>query len=510
MKQRLLLLASLAALLWGCSLPTRDNPDDPLVGGGDNGIELIADLPPGVRAAGGLLAEIRYTVTATDMADSVVGTMNLIGAQVRGLIKGVSVGTARQFRVEVFDVNQIRTFSAADTLDIGANSPLTVRLTLTRLTGGLELTSRLPPEIVKLQVAIVIAGDTTTTLDYNVDGDFLQQITGIPTGTGVELVMSGLDDDGQVLVATTVRADIRNDLLARVTIPVETGAIDVIANFPDFVPIVPIDRFSDSAAVFFVRSLTPTLPEADEPVDFDELFLHRALGPNEEIVEFYHFDVRSKIPSRMYRLLDRRGNRIPAQLPIFDEIPGDAGYNDLRLVVEVSVSDLDYRANSITSLDDIVQSGYDTTLTEDLVNCVMVPDGSSATRRFDPLDATGLMDGWYRNQVVRYLLFENPASDAAVEFSGTEISAPVMYGFLENDRDILDGFALDPAGATHNVVTRLPTEDGYAPVWALRLFKLDVFDRVTSVASAQDNDREDNIIDLGQVLIINAPVVSVE
>jgi hypothetical protein len=56
----------------------------------------------------------------------------------------------------------------------------------------------------------------------------------------------------------------------------------------------------------------------------------------------------------------------------------------------------------------------------------------------------------------------------------------------------------------------LPAEEGYGPVWALRLFKLDVFDRVTSVASAQDNDREDNVIDLGEVLLINAPVVSVQ
>ena len=510
MKPRLLLGLSLVTLLLGCSSPTRDNPDDPLLEGGDDGIELIAELPSGVKAVGGLLAKIRYAVTAADMADTVTGTMNLVGTQARGLVQGLAVGSARRFLVEVFDVNHIRTFSAVDTLDIGANVPQAVRLTLTRLTGGLELTSRLPPEIVNLRVAVVVAGDTTMTLEYDVDGDLQEQIKGIPTGTGVELVMAGLDGDGQVLVSVTSQTDIRNDLIARVTLPVETGAVDVIANFPDFVRIVSVDRFSDSAAVFFVRSLTPSLPEANEPIDFDELFLHRALGPNEETVEFYHFDVRSKTPGKIYKLLDRRGDGIPAQLPVFDEIPGDEGYNDLRLVVEVYVSDLDYRANSITSLEQILASGFDTTHTEDLVNCVMVPDGSTALKRFDPLDATGLMDGWYRDQVVRYLLFENPDSDAAVDFSGTEISASVMYAFLENDRDVLDGFAVDPLGATHNVVTRLPAEEGYGPVWALRLFKLDVFDRVTSVASAQDNDREDNVIDLGEVLLINAPVVSVE
>ena len=497
-------------LLMGCSSPTRDNPDDPGLGDGDEGIELIADLPAGVRASGDLLAEIRFKVTADDMADSVVGNMNLVGTQARGLVKGVLAGEARRFEVEVFDVNRIRTFSAIDTLDVSSSSPLTVRVSLIRLTGGLELTSQLPPEIVNLRVDVVIAGDTTATLSFEVDENLLEQIQGIPTGTGVELAMSGVDHEDQVLVSETVRTDIRVDLLARVSLPVETGAVDVLVNFPDFVPIVAIDRFSDSAAVFFLRSLKPSLPAADEPIDFDEDFLHRALGPNEEVVEFYHFDVQSRTPGRVYVLFDRRGDSIPSQLPLFDEIPGDAGYNDLRFVVEVSVSDLNYRANSITSVADLRQAGFDTTVTEKLWNCVMVPDGSSATRRFDPTDAVGLMDGWYRDQVVRYLLFENPDSQAAIEFTGTEVSAPVMYAFLENDRDINDGFAVDPMGATHNVVTRLPTEEGYAPLWALRMFELDVFDRVTSVASAQDYDREDNVIDLGEVLIINAPVVSVE
>ena len=281
-------------LLMGCSSPTRDNPDDPGLGDGDEGIELIADLPAGVRASGDLLAEIRFKVTADDMADSVVGNMNLVGTQARGLVKGVLAGEARRFEVEVFDVNRIRTFSAIDTLDVSSSSPLTVRVSLIRLTGGLELTSQLPPEIVNLRVDVVIAGDTTATLSFEVDENLLEQIQGIPTGTGVELAMSGVDHEDQVLVSETVRTDIRVDLLARVSLPVETGAVDVLVNFPDFVPIVAIDRFSDSAAVFFLRSLKPSLPAADEPIDFDEDFLHRALGPNEEVVEFYHFDVQSR------------------------------------------------------------------------------------------------------------------------------------------------------------------------------------------------------------------------
>jgi len=142
------------------------------------------------------------------------------------------------------------------------------------------------------------------------------------------------------------------------------------------------------------------------------------------------------------------------------------------------------------------------------MNCVMVPDGSTANLRFDPTDAVGLHDGWYRDQIVRYLLFENPDSRATVELGGQEISAPVMYAFFDNDRDPTDGFATDATGSTHNVVTRLPEQEGYSPLWALRVFKLTVFDRVLSVGSAQDNDREDNVLDLPKVFIVNAPVVS--
>jgi hypothetical protein len=300
---------------------------------------------------------------------------------------------------------------------------------------------------------------------------------------------------------------VRDDLLARVTLNIVTGAVSITANFPDYVPMVPVDRFSDGAAVFYRRTDNPNLPEADEPIDFDRLFLHRGLGPNQEQIEFYNFDVRSKTPANIYFIVDRRGDRIGGQLPIFEEIPGDDGYNDLRRVVEVRMIDSGFQPNSLTSLADIQAADAETTLTQQIMNCVIVPDGSTARLRFDPTDATGLHDGWYRDRIVRYLLFENPESRATVEFGGQDISVLVMYAFFDNDRDPTGGFATDETGSTHNVVTRLPEQEGYSPLWALRVFKLSVFDRVMSVGSAQDNDREDNVITLPEVLIINAPII---
>ena len=498
-----------AFLLTTCGIPDRDNPADPGIGDDDPGIELIATLPVDLEFVPGsrLLSEVRYSITAADMRTPVTGTMNLVGERARAVALGVPDGLGRRVHVEVFDTNRIRTLAATDTIDIAGGVPSILFLPLKRLTGGVELISSLPPEIVGLSVSIVIGLDTTR-VDYDIDQSRLQKlITDIPTGTGVRMLLRGRDADGQVLVTEDVSIDVRDDLLARLTLPVVTGAVSITANFPDYLPMATIDRFSDAAAVFYRRADHANLPDAGEPIDFDRFFLHRALGPNQEQIQFYNFDVRRKTPANVYFIVDRRGDRIPRQLPIFDEIPGDAGYNDLRRVIEVRMTGSDFQPNSLSSLADIQAAAAETTVTDQIMNCVIVPDGSSARLRFDPTDAVGLHDGWYRDQAIRYLLFENPESRAVVEFGGQEISAPVMYAFFENDTDPTDGFADDGAGLTHNVVTRLPEQEGYSPLWALRVFRLSVFDRVVSVGSAQDSDREDNVVPLPAVLIVNAPVV---
>jgi hypothetical protein len=508
---RLSLAALLLLCLAACGLPERDNPADPGVGDNDPGIELVANLPGDFDLAPGsrLLSQVRWTVSAEDLDEPLSGEMNVVGGQARSVARGVPDGEARVVSIEAFDDNRIRTFAAHDTIDVAGGVPSILFLDLERLTGNVELTSQLPPEIESLRVQIVVFGDTMT-IDYEIDDPRLQEVIGgIPTGAGVRLLLRGRDGDDQVLVAEDVRTDVRDDLLARVTLPVVTGAVSISASFPDYLTLVEVDRFSDEAAVFYRRSLNPGLPDPGEPIDFDRLFLHRGLGPNQEQIRFYNFDVHSKRPALVYVLLDRRGDPIPHQLPIFEEIPGDPGYNDLRRVVEVRVGDNDYLPNSITSLADIEAADLDTTMTQTVINCVMVPDGSTADLRFDPTDAVGLHDGWYRDQIVRYLLFENPDSRAVVEFNGTEVSAPVMYAFFDNDEDPSDGFAVDGSGSTHNVVTRLPEQEGYSPMWALRVFLLNVFDRVFSVGSAQDNDREDNVLVLPEVLIVNAPIVAV-
>ena len=510
------LAGAVAALGWalvlsGCGLPGRDNPADPGVPGEDEdpGIEFIALIPEGVDVAGDRFAQIRYTVTAADI-EAISGPMNLVGDRASALVRGVPLGVARVVTFDAFDKNEIRTFSAADTLTITAAAPSSVKLVFHRLTGSIEISSDLPPEITLFDVAVVADGDTVR-FSYEVSGTVQERITDIPTGTGVSVLMSGIDSESQVLLQTSERTNVQSNFVAHITINAVIGVLQVRANFPGYIPVVAIDRFSDLAGTFFRRSENSQLPEADEPIDFDEDFLMHSLGPNGEVVEQYHLDAKPSAPGLMFQAVDFRGDAIPGQLPVFDSIPGDAAYNDVRRVVEVEV-ERDYRPNAVTSWTAILAAGYDTTMTNQVIHCVMVPDGSVASKRFAADIPLGLQDGWYQDQIVKYLLFENPASSLIIDFAGNSLSTPIMYAFLQNDEDVSDGFAVDDDGDTHNVVTLLPGQQGYSPLWALTLFILDAFDRVADVPSAQSQaGNPENRLELegGAVILVNAPIVAV-
>ena len=129
-------------------------------------------------------------------------------------------------------------------------------------------------------------------------------------------------------------------------------------------------------------------------------------------------------------------------------------------------------AELIQSFEDIQAATLVTTPADEVWNCVVAPEGSTATKRFAPADPIALQSAWYRGQIVRYLLFENPNSTATVNFPG-DVTSNIMYAFLANNLDVTGGFATEPqSGATHNVVTRLPQQDGYSPLWTLQAIKL--------------------------------------
>ena len=128
---------------------------------------------------------------------------------------------------------------------------------------------------------------------------------------------------------------------------------------PDTAPKASIDRFSQNAGTLFIRDGSNGLPEANAPIDFDQVpFITQGVGPSGEVVQYYNFDVQPTVSAPIFVLL-KEGEEKPVngQLNIIDVIPGDPGYNDFWHVHKVTVPD-DYVANTITNLADLMNSGY--------------------------------------------------------------------------------------------------------------------------------------------------------
>jgi hypothetical protein len=190
---------------------------------------------------------------------------------------------------------------------------------------------------------------------------------------------------------------------------------------PDKAPVASVDRFSQSAGTLQVRTSSNGLPGPNVPVNFDKPpFITMGLTPTGGNVSYYNFDIRPTVPAPIYVLFKQgQTQQVPGQLNIIDVLPGETGYNDFWQVNMVTVPD-DYVANNVTSYDEIVQNGFQIQKTNSLVNCPVVPKGSTASLRFANGD-TSLSRGWYKDQVVYYLNFSEKALQ--VNSSG-QVAAP--------------------------------------------------------------------------------------
>jgi hypothetical protein len=212
----------------------------------------------------------------------------------------------------------------------------------------------------------------------------------------------------------------------------------------------------------------------------------QGFGPGGEVVRYYNFDIQPTVPAPIYVLVrDSTGEPVADQLNVVGVKPGDADYNDFWQVVQVRVPD-DYVANVITSAQEVIDSGYDLEETQTLVNCPIVPDGSTARERMQGGDA-GLVRGWYRGMVVRYFQFsEKP--DLALAGSGVPTS-PIFVAFNTNP-DVEgggppSGFKTEDGGEqTHNVVATLPSDAAYSPLWRVSVYDNADFDAVGDLDSA--------------------------
>ncbi len=273
---------------------------------------------------------------------------------------------------------------------------------------------------------------------------------------------------------------------------------------PDTAPEALVDRFSTSAGALQVRNDDNGLPVAGAPVDFDqEPFITTGLGPSGERVRYYNFDVKSTVPAPIYVLIrDGESEPVPGQLNIVNVKPGDEGYNDFWQVTQVTVP-ADYVANSVTSLEEIFAAGYVLTATDSLVNCPVVPKGSSATQRLGD-EPSALQRGWYRGQVLYYFNFDERA------LSGTSVPlAPIYVTFninpgLEGGGPASGFKHEDGSDQTHNVVSGLPSTADYSPLWAVSPYDNADFDAVVDLATVGDAE-----ILANGVANVNCPIVEV-
>ena len=275
---------------------------------------------------------------------------------------------------------------------------------------------------------------------------------------------------------------------------------------PDTAATVSIDRFSMDAGQLFIRDESNGLPGPNEPIDFDQSpFITKGLGPEGELVSYYNFDVQSTEPAPIY-VLFREGESTPVenQINIVDVIPGDMGYNDFWEVQKVTVP-VDYVANTVTSYSQIADSGYTVEETTTIVNCPIVPEGSTAKLRLNG-ESPQLSRGWYNSKVIYYFNFSEKT--LMTDESDMVPTSPIYVTFNINP-DMEgggpgSGFVTDEkTGRTHNVPSTLPVDAGYSPLWSVNVYDnadyANVKDLETAVAA--------NILATG-VANVNCPIVA--
>ncbi|MEO8005728.1 MAG: hypothetical protein ABI771_12525 [Betaproteobacteria bacterium] len=276
---------------------------------------------------------------------------------------------------------------------------------------------------------------------------------------------------------------------------------------PDEAQIVAVDRFSESAAHLQVRTAANGIPGPNVPVDFDTgPFITEGLSPDGTPVRYYNFDVRSAKPAPLY-VLYRMGETQPVegQLDVIDALPGDDGYNDFHQVWTVAVPP-DYQANSITSAVEIRDAGYPSTKTDTLRNTPVVPDKSVARTRLNG-DNAALQRGWYRGRIVKYFSF-NEASLSAGGSDAVPVS-PIFVAFNVNpdqpNGGPASGFYTEPGSRqTHNVVSTLPRNPAYSPLWLVSVYDNGDWSTVSSL----DTVTKARILAVA-VASVNCPIVFV-
>ncbi len=245
---------------------------------------------------------------------------------------------------------------------------------------------------------------------------------------------------------------------------------------------VSVDRFSATAGHLMVRTGTNGLPAANAAINFDVApFFTMGLDRTGAHVLYYNFDVQSTTPDDIF-VLFKSGATAPlsGQNNIVGTIPGDAGYNDFWLMKKVTVPD-NYVPNSLTSEDEILSSGYSIETTTTIVNCPIVPYGSTAAKSKTAGVASALTFGWYKGMAVAYFNFD----EAAIMASGSSVPLSPIYVMFANNMSPDNGFKTEPGTSqTHNVLATIPSDASYSPLWNVNVIDTSHFSMISNLTTA--------------------------
>ena len=243
-----------------------------------------------------------------------------------------------------------------------------------------------------------------------------------------------------------------------------------------------VDRFSSEAGHLMIRSGTNGLPAANASINFDAApFITQGLDRTGAQVLYYNFDVQSTTPSPIY-VLFKSGAATPlsGQNNIVATIPGDASYNDFWLMKKVTVPE-GYVPNSLTSESEILSSGYAITTTTTIVNCPIVPYGSTAARSKAAGTASALSFGWYNGMAVAYFNFD----EAPIVTSGNSVPLSPIYVIFANNASPDAGFKVElGTSQTHNVLATIPADASYSPLWDVNVIDSSHFSMISNLATA--------------------------
>ena len=268
---------------------------------------------------------------------------------------------------------------------------------------------------------------------------------------------------------------------------------------------VSVDRFSATAGHLMVRDATNGLPAANAAVNFDKApFITKGLGPLGQILEYYNFDVQLVIPAPIYVLFkEGESSPVSGQLNIINVLPGESGYNDFWQVFKVTVPS-SYKANQVASFTEVQAAGYKVEAMTALVNCPVVPEGSTATKRMG--GTAGLNKGWYKEKVVFYFSFEEKALATS---GGNVLTSPIYVCFNINAGETgggpPSGFKVETGTSqTHNVLATVPVSASYSPLWLVSAYSIAKFASVSNLSTAQSASPTN----LGAT--VNCPVVAIQ